>query len=281
MLKIDETLASGYFSSMLAPRDTYCAILAREYESRRIRNPSYSMRAFAKVIGLAPTRFSDLMLKKQGLSSEAARKIAIALGFTASETDYFCTLVEAEHARSRLGKQTAKERLKDLSDISENVLQQEVFHLVSDWYHFAIVELSQAQDFTADPEEIASRLGISASQAQSALARLRKLGVMKESFGKLAPSDSFIRTTTEIPSSAIKNYHEQILDKATQALNLPVQDRDFSAVNVLIDESQMDEAKAAIKQFRRDLLKKLERKNNRNRLFNLSIQFFPLDRRPS
>lgn len=96
-------------------------VLIGEYSARRIRNPKYSLRAFALDLGLSSSsRISEILNGKQGLSVEVAREIAGSLKFDIKETEVFCDLVELECSRSSVLRRVAEERLKtfelDLDD---------------------------------------------------------------------------------------------------------------------------------------------------------------------
>src|SRR5438128_1427996 len=90
----------------------YKTILKEELAARCRQNPRYSLRAFARDLKIAPSRLSEILNGKQGLSRPAADKIARALGYGASEIERFCDLVESVHARSKRDRDSARVRLK-------------------------------------------------------------------------------------------------------------------------------------------------------------------------
>ena len=61
----------------------YRLLLKSELASRTNQNPNYSLRAFARDLDLAPSRLSEVLNGKQGLSTQAAEKIAKTLGYFA------------------------------------------------------------------------------------------------------------------------------------------------------------------------------------------------------
>src|SRR5690606_35734224 len=102
----------------------YKYILKEELASRCRQNPRYSLRAFARDLKLAPSRLSEILSGKQGLSRAAAEKVAKALGYGPGETERFCDLVESVHARSRRNRESAKVRLtKHATPSPEHLLQ--------------------------------------------------------------------------------------------------------------------------------------------------------------
>jgi transcriptional regulator with XRE-family HTH domain len=74
-------------------------ILAKEYELRASRNPKYSLRAFAKSLGISQSRLSQILKGRQGLSRNKAELIADRLGYGAEEKERLCDIVTAAYSR--------------------------------------------------------------------------------------------------------------------------------------------------------------------------------------
>jgi len=143
----------------------------------------------------------------------------------------------------------------------------------------AILELTEVKGFKSTFDFISKRLKITADKAKEAVERLEDLGLLKKQDSKWVQTHADMATPSGIPSRVIRDYHRQILTKAEAALeNIPVQERDFSAVTLTIAESQVKEAQEEIKKFRRNLVQQLTSKQDpKERVYCLSVQFFPLD----
>lgn len=131
----------------------YRSILKAELAKRCGANPRYSQRAFARDLDLSPSRLSEILSRRYGLSRVAAQGIAKRIGLAKEECRRFLDLVESEHARSKVAREAAKDRLN--SDSEQSQLQMDAFAIVSDWYHFAILELTCLKDFVSDNRWIA------------------------------------------------------------------------------------------------------------------------------
>jgi uncharacterized protein (TIGR02147 family) len=263
----------------LTPNTNYRHFLRRELERRCQVNSRYSLTAFAKDLGLVPSRLSEVFSEKQGLSREAAFKIALKIGLTDEETVIFCDLVEMEHARSAEKRALAKIRLQERSlDFEYSTVEEDSFHIVSDWYHFAIVQLTELRSFRRDPAWISSKLNISRAEAVGGLDRLFRTGILVEEKGKVKARQEFIATTDNVPSEAIRSFHRQVLEKAASALGTQSpEDRNFSTNYMTIDKSDLPLAKDMLKKFRRKFSKQLDvGSKNKNSVYCLSMQFFAL-----
>jgi uncharacterized protein (TIGR02147 family) len=261
---------------------TYKNLIQEEFDSRRKRNLGYSLRAYARDLKMPASKLSEVMRGICGLSAKSAARLAPKLKLSPSETEWFIQSVEAHHNRSLQGRKQAKEMLKTISEregFSE--LSLESFKIISDWCHFAIMELTEVPGFKSDVKWIAARLDITEAEARSAIKRLIDFGLLEQSNEKrLRQTHVNLATPTGIPSREIRKHHSQILMKAEQALEaVPVNERDFSALTMTFSQEQMEEARTLIKDFRRKFDRIMKAGSSpKDRVYALSIQLFPLDR---
>ncbi|MBI1860262.1 MAG: helix-turn-helix domain-containing protein [Deltaproteobacteria bacterium] len=62
-----------------------CLILKHELERRKRKNPAYSLRGFARALGLSHTLVSHLISGKRAVSKKTAEKIARLIPLTQKE----------------------------------------------------------------------------------------------------------------------------------------------------------------------------------------------------
>ena len=95
-------------------------ILEREFAFRRTRNSSYSLRAYARDLGFAPSSLSEILHGRIGMSSQSATRVSAALRLTTEETAEFVDSVQMTHARSEEERKRAwlKTRLRGLKHMS-------------------------------------------------------------------------------------------------------------------------------------------------------------------
>jgi uncharacterized protein (TIGR02147 family) len=253
----------------------YRELLKRELEQRCRRNTSYSLRAFAKSLDLAAPHLSGILSGKKGLSKGAAERIAGALNWSATESSVFVNLVEAQHSRSKRGKRDAEHRLQSLAvQGAFQTVELEQFKLVSDWQHFAILQLFELDSFKSDAKWIAERLNIAETDSAQALDRLEKSGLIQRGKKKWSLTQKFV-ATPNVPSSAIRNNLHQMMKKASDALeSQAIDERDFSALLMPIDRARLGEAKTWIQEFRRNFCSQMDRSVQKNSVYCLSVQFF-------
>lgn len=255
----------------------YRVFLRDTLEDRAKANKSYSLRAFARDLGIAPQTLSGLLRNKKAISSDVAAHIAQRLNLEGDETTYFCDLVELIHARSEVARQVASIRLNRYVAPSQyQLVGQDVFRIISDWYHFAILELTFVRGFKSNPKWISKRLGISQHEASQALLRLKRLKLLKQTGQTLQKTNKSIRTTNDVPSDALKEFMRQLLQKAIESLSFQdVHTRDCTSMTMAIDPKRMVKAKQMIQEFRRNLCTYLEN-GDRTEVYCFAAQLFRL-----
>jgi uncharacterized protein (TIGR02147 family) len=158
-------------------------------------------------------------------------------------------------------------------------IQMDQFHIISDWYHYAILSLGEISSSIWDANFISRRLGITTPQASRAMSRLERLKLVKLRGIKFSQNGSSLKTSEDVSSAAIKKHHRQNLEKSSHSLSAdPVAERDFSSVTTAIAHEDIDKAKQLIRKFRKDFLELAEKNTNKERIYNLSVQLFPVDR---
>lgn len=257
----------------------YREILKNEFESRSSRNSRYSLRAYSRDLGISPTSLSLILSGQQGLSKPQAEKLARQIGFNKEQQRMFIDLVECAHARSSKVRDLARVRLIK-HDTSGSSLQLDQFRMISDWYHLAILELTALPIFKSNVTWIAKSLGITREQAEQGVDRLKKLEFLEEVDGVLKQTQDFMATPSGVPSAAIKSFHHQLLKKAEAALDeQSVEERDFSSVIFGMDEKDMDWAKEKMREFRRELMARLENNPKKNNVYCLNMNLFRLSQK--
>jgi uncharacterized protein (TIGR02147 family) len=133
----------------------YRQFLKDELEKRIQGNSAYSLRAFARDLAVTPQQLSFVLNKKKGLSLEAAFKVATRLDLNDDERAYFCDLAQMASARSAGAKQLAELRVARSQSVTNfQSITLDVFKIISDWHHYALLELTTTKGFKSEPEWI-------------------------------------------------------------------------------------------------------------------------------
>ncbi len=251
-------------------------ILKREFEVRAIRNPSYSLRSFARDLTVAPSSLSEIMNGVKGLSAKKAITISKKLGWDTETTHRFLDQVVSECSRHLVQKKAASERLAKGVVLKTKEISLDNIQLISDPTHYVIYAMTGLADFQSDPSWIAKKVGISTLQTRLILERLLKLELISKIDGKYVSNQALVTTKEEVPSEAIKSAHERVLTKAIDSLHLiPLDERDYRNMIFPMNQSDLEEMKNEIKEFSRGLAKKYQTAANKNSVVSVSLQVVP------
>lgn len=255
-------------------------ILRSELEVRAKRNPAYSLRAFARDLGVSASRLSEITTGAHAMSLATGAKVAKALGFEAARAAHFTDLVEAECSRSPKKRCAASERITAYlaTEAAFEKLRVDAFHVISDWYHLAIVEATKVADFDGTAAWLAERLGIPTQTAKHAVDRLIRIGMLRADGETLTASKPHYQVMANIPSKAVHSFHKQILERAYAAVDKQaVALRKIEALITTIPATQVPEFKQHIEDFIEQMSAKFRQATPKEAIYCLSLQFFQLD----
>lgn len=239
--------------------------LQDELKVRCLKNPRYSLRAFAKSLRINHSTLSKLMSGKRPLTMAVQRRLAEALGLGPEEMRSF-----------EKATQNTNAELKNLKN-----LEIDAFTMVSDWYHDAILELTRLRCFKPDPQWIATVLNITVSEVNIAVERMQRLKLLEISKSGRWKDLSADNTTNHIgdhSSVALRKYQAQILQKASEALtHIPRAERDNTSVLITVARDDIAEAKKMIQAFRLQMAQFFTRKKSKpTEIYSLAIALFPI-----
>lgn len=252
------------------------------YKNAKEQIDRFSYRIFANVMGFGATNYLHLICSgKRQLSRSAALKISDALDLSAKKKNYLLTLSEYESARKPIERE---QKLSQLAKIAQSNLKSELskeeLEYFSKWYHPVIREMIGMKNFNADPKWITTQIipRISVDQAEKSLKLLERIGYIsfdpKEN--TYVQTTKHVRTPKEVKGLAICHYHQQMINIGRESImNVKAKRRDVSAITINVDTKLAEEIKAEIQKFRADILKKSERINEGNQIYQLNIQWFP------
>jgi uncharacterized protein (TIGR02147 family) len=234
-------------------------ILHSKFAELKRKNSRFTLRAFAARLGVSSGALSEMLSGRRKLTVKAAEKLAIKLALSPAEKAKFtnATPIKQEFAQ----------------------LSQDQFHLISDWWHFAILNLIETRDFKNDLDWMASRLLINRSLVEAALERLKRLGMIVASGKSLKRKEARYETTDEVLDLSIRRAHQADLELVQKSLD---QDdhgvRDMTSITFPLDPSQLKEAKAFIRTFQDQFIERFGTPEA-SEVYRMSLQLFPLTKR--
>ncbi len=255
---------------------TSADFIREAFETKLTKNPSYSIRAFARDTGISAGTLSRIFRKKSKISRSKIPALSKKLKLNRDQENTLRALVEFETARTELGRKKARLKLinADGPFLGQN---RDRYRLIADWHHLAILELIELPDFDPTPSRIAETLGISSELAASALERMHRLGLLSVESGRLKKTHADLVIPDGTSVEAIRSMHRGLLEKASQAIDgQETSERSVSSTFMKFKKSDLSKVQERMREFRQQLMLEFQEGADHDSVYLLGMQFFSL-----
>jgi uncharacterized protein (TIGR02147 family) len=264
---------------MIFAHSDYRAYLKQILSERIQKNPSYSLRAFSKQLGISPAQLSKVFSGQKHLSYESAMSAGQSLGLESEEFEYFFLLIQyASTNDASLRSEVAKKMSRINQNRSIQNLDLEAFQMISDWYHIPILEMTALPKTQFTPKKIARRLGISLDEAEIAVNRLLRLKLiekMADGSHRKTYADGLFNTV--YAHLGLRDYHAKMLEKATLSLSeQPNSSRFVGSETFAFDPELFELFCAQAEKFFSRSVTLAKRSSKPKEVYYLGVQFFRL-----
>lgn len=233
-------------------------------------NPQYSLRAFAKYLGIDHSTLSQLLRGKRSLTEKSIRKIGIRLNV--SEADILRWIHREE---SHEINETINGQIRQLT--------QDIASVMTDVTHYAILELTRIKGFQADSRWIARVLDISVDEVNVALQSLIRLGLLE----MVSPTHwidhagNSMGTMDDFTQASIEHYLRQLHELTLRSVQQKTIKRHaITATTLAVNSARVPAAIEMIARFRSELANFLAGTEGHNDVYHLQISFLPITNLP-
>ncbi len=237
-------------------RSNFVGLLRQELQFRQEKNPRYSIRSFAKSLSIDQS-FLTKILNGSRLPST--------------------NLIQKTNRRLKSDMLQAEKKAPQTADLYTRI--EDTFHLIADWYHFALIELIRTDNFVPDEKWICRRLGINQTQLQLAVSRLVRVGLLEIQNKKwILKTDSLSWTNNLRTSEARRMLQKQISLMSHMAIDeVDFNLRDHSSLTIALDPDLIPELKQRLTQFRQSLDQLIQEKSTQPReVYQFTFSMFPV-----
>ena len=238
--------------------NSFALYVVEAYEHKRKKNERYSLRSYAKFLGIDHSLLSKFMRGEVSLSRksllESLRRLNAPIDL----------LKKAE---------TSFDPLNPYEEISDDE-----FEIISHWSHYAILELMTVPGFSLSVESIEEKLGLKREAAEFAINRLEKLSFIRRRKAGyvLTRGNTSSYPTTRTSKAKIKSQQDLLALSCESLLSDTVEVRDHSSVILAVNRVCLPEVKSIISEARRRLTKLIQKDKEFTDIYCLQISFFPL-----
>lgn len=232
-------------------------------------NPHYSLRAFARDIGIHPATLSQIINGKRPLPVKDSEGVIRKLNLGPKERNLF--------VESLKRTKTTLNKIKITEEENRLLLDESYYKIIAEWEHYAVLELFNLSDFTRTKEEIIFKLNITPTRAEVVINNLMTSKLLEvDSDGRLIKVHSDVTTADDFFNQALRDSHKEALQIGMSKIeNVAMELRDFSSLTLAIDMERVPEVKGLIREFRKKMMALLK-EGEKKEVYQLAIQFYPL-----
>jgi uncharacterized protein (TIGR02147 family) len=252
-----------------------------EFQARKKRRPQYSLRAFARDIGLSPSTLSEILNGKLFLSEERVIQVSKKLNLNGNQVEHWVDLIKMENSSSKVEKEVASVKVKARLKNEKGNISLDLFQVISDWYHYALLELIDIDSKYQNHKYAALALNIDEVTVKESWERLIKVGLAEKSDESYKAKTLATFAGEDVPSAALRNFHAGLMNKALVAQEIQtLENKEFLSIVFSFAHKDLKDIKDELYKFLIDLTNKYSQKNNKDSVYCLGTQLFDLvDRR--
>jgi uncharacterized protein (TIGR02147 family) len=232
------------------------------------RNPRFSLRSFAKQLGIDHSTLSQILRGRRRISARALEAIGRRMGLSEEALRAY-----ADSSRKKTDSKKLPEKIRSFH------FDLDTFQLLSDWHHYAILELIQIQGFKTDSRWIAKTLGIAMEDVNIALQRLLRLGLLAMS-GRdrwMDQSGDAEFHSAALTEAACNQMNQELHALAVEAIQrIPSEHRVHRQMVVALDSRRLPRLKMMADEFMKELRALASESNAKDDVYQLEISFFPV-----
>ncbi len=252
--------------------------LKQKLVENKLKNPRYSIRAFARWIQVSPGTLSLVILGKREISLNLAQKIMRALELNAIERAKIAEYFEKENIKTDApNPHTANRNIVRDKKPSSYKLNENDLELISKPYFLVLLNLVETKDFKIDLDWMSGRIQQSKAETAEAWLLLQRLGMVQIlEDGRPVRTYAALSSNSGRKSQKIRQAHLDTLQRAQQALLvLDQSQRDFTSVTMPVQIQRLPEMQLAIRKFHDEFVKEFCEKNTANEVARICIHLFP------
>lgn len=246
-------------------------VLKRSLTDKKRVNEKFSLRSYAKFLGIDPGTLCSILNHKRALPAKYIEQVCERLNLSDDEKIFFADDIKGIKRVPLKEIQCVEPNYTHIEDREKN------YALLSQWEYYAILHLIEADDFQPDIRWIAKRFSLTEKRVGEVVNDLISLKLIRiTELGKWEKLVNKLTTTDGIRSLALRQSHKETLYLAAEKIeSVPLTHRSYSSSVVCIDPNKIEEARVLIRNFRRSLSAFLE-EGPQKEVYQLAVQLYPL-----
>ena len=258
-----------------------------DYYAEKKAKSAFTWQTFTQTAGFSSPVFLKYVSEgRSNLSEEKAGQVAIAMGLSGYEQEYFTEMVKFDHAKTDEEKKFAFNRMLAIADEHRvRIIEGDAFRYFESWKNPVLRELAPSMP-GAKPLALAKacRPKISAAEVTESLKFLVKAGLLKkDDDGRYVQTDKFVSTgPMDVTPVTVRGMHRQMGELALETIDGVAQDeRHFSGLTMGLTHEAYEEIVQEIDACRKRIAAIATRDSKIDGVYRLNMQLFPLTKKNS
>ena len=192
----------------------------REFSQRKLRSSSYSKRAFARDLNLAPSTLIEFFKGRPSISKDRVKELGIKIKLDSHNLEHLLDLYLIAFSKTSTEVNLAKSRieLRKNTKSSENKIER--FKLASEPIYWIYLELLTINPKIQNIDFAAKALGVSSLKLKKINRKLIDLGfLILDDKGQIKPTDKFRFFGDERQNFEMRKFHKNILKSAISSVD--------------------------------------------------------------
>jgi len=260
----------------------YRSFLIDWHNEKKRQKPSWTLGVWSKKINAQSPATLTMILKGQREPSlDLARRIFDSMVLKANEREYMINLVRLKKVKDDpCLVALIIERLAESQGSKDFwIMDHEQFLLISNWYFYAIRQLTKLDYFKEDPIWISENLQfkVTPKEVTEAINIMLDQGfLIRDENKRLRVLQSNLATPNDRASEGLKRYHEQTLEHAKISLReVELHQREISGVCFPVKMESLPLAKELIRKFQKDLCQLISTEEG-DAVYQLEVAMYPI-----
>ncbi|MBN1600596.1 MAG: TIGR02147 family protein [Chitinispirillaceae bacterium] len=260
----------------------YRKYLVDLFEVKKKVNAALSLRAIAAKIGINSGTLVRILNGERNISKKLLPSFVGFLKLKGKETLYFRCLVEFNQAKNNAQRRLQYDQLIALRNEYRKPVNPDKYEYYENWYNAVIRELLIFFPYNENVEEIAKMVEpeISPAQVKKAITTLQRIKfIKKHDDGYYKPEHDFVSTGAAWRSVAIDLFQKAMMEHGVGAFDrIEKEKRDFSTMTMSFSKEGFLKVRQILKRTREEIAAVEDADKERNQVFQLNFQLFPLSK---
>ena len=264
----------------------YREFLRDYYQSKKVANPAFSLRAFSDKIGFKGKDFiSRVMQGDKNRSTQSIQKIVTGLKFGKREASFFEDLVWFNQAETMDEKNSWFQKMQNELKIvrfteGQHQLAFYQYQVYSHWRHLVVRSLIGMYGFHGDFTSLAKSVHptITIEEAKESVELLEKCNLVKKNEdGSYELVNKDITTGDRTSKIALRGFHQHCLALGAESIDRdPPTMRNISGLTLGISQAGYEKIVERMSAFRKEIAQIANEDKDADKVYQMQLLLFPI-----